>query len=75
MNNNIGKSTYNFDKIRQVFATAHDKISDSFNKFINGTEEDEPYSKLSILSKILYENSSNNNEEDGEKIGTAAKMD
>lgn len=39
LENNIGKSSYNFDQIRNEFVNAHDKILSEFNLFIESSEE------------------------------------
>lgn len=63
--NNIGKSTFNFDKIRTAFSNAHDQIEEMLRDFIDqaenevceGTTENGSgvvwKKKLDILSKIL----------------------
>jgi DNA polymerase sigma len=65
--NNIGKSTFNFDKIRTAFSNAHDQIEEMLREFIEQADEDEVKTegngsaengvvwkkKLDILSKIL----------------------
>ena len=61
--NNIGKSTFNFDKIRTAFSNAHDQIDEMLREFIDQAEDEmgegntengvEKKKKLDILSKIL----------------------
>ena len=36
--NNIGKSTFNFDTIRQEFAAAHDKLTDALREFLEADD-------------------------------------
>jgi len=63
INNNIGKSTYNFDQIRNEFSKAYDKILELHKEFIENRDivdyieneiEEFKSQKLSILNKVLY---------------------
>ena len=62
--NNIGKSTFNFDKIRTAFSNAHDQIEELLRDFIDQADDEVAENteigsgvvwkkKLDILSKIL----------------------
>ncbi|CDW83969.1 UNKNOWN [Stylonychia lemnae] len=63
-NNNIGKSTYNFDQIRNEFTSAYEKILTMHKEFIENKDglesieseiEEFKSQKLSILNKVLYD--------------------